>query len=258
MQSRPVEKKHSTLELRVIGLIRSGHHAFIHWLFGHFSGEVVFRNNVSELEREVYVRKPVAGPRRDAYLFNVESPSLDTLVSLIDSDRWNTWAGTSEQMRYALVLRDPYNQFASRIKLWGYGSFQGHTAAEELALWKSYAMEYLGDTRHLPDGTIKVLYNTWFSDVAYRRLLSCALSLRFSDATLNELTMFGSSFDGRNGVPAISEGQQLNVLGRWRHFAKDPGFQAFMRDDEMHDLAERAFGTFAVRIREEIDVGLSG
>ena len=85
-----------------------------------------------------------------------------------------------------LVLRDPYNMLASRIRK----ASQNRTPypkengpimpASYLRYGRRTAREYLGLTGHL-ENKVAVYFNDWFSSHDYRQQLSLAMGLDFSD-----------------------------------------------------------------------------
>lgn len=242
--------KNNKLEARVFGLPRSGHHGVIVWLTGHFTGEVLHYNDVAIAERGHAEQAHVlmnndSAEFRDLYVFNVEDRDLSWAAFAIDTNRWDTYKGPSEVTKHILVLRDPYNNFASYIKMFGMDQFFSRGI---VARWKQYALEFLGETSFLPKDTVRVSYSDWFVSEEYRRLLSARLGLVFSDAKLHEPYGAGSAFD-----EYIPDARARKVLERWQHFAVDPMFlSVFSNDQELNELAALIFGEFAVNIRKNL------
>jgi hypothetical protein len=244
-------EKQNQIELRIFAMRRSGHHAIISWIIGHFRGEVYRDNNVSmgsefvadsgSRDEEFY--NASSFPERECHIFNVEDCDLSQVMGKINSDEWHTYAGPSNRIQGVLILRDPYNIIASRMKLFG---DDPQRKPEILGQWKQHAKEFLGQTRHLPKDTVMISYNSWFASKEYRRLISEKLGLVFSDLRKNEM-MVGSSFEGSQNP------QSMDVFGRWRHYISDAGFRKlFLADPVANELAEEIFGDPARVIFGEI------
>lgn len=237
-------------EIRVFALRRSGHHGILHWLRGHFTGEVRLQNNVSLLaagDSHAYNVSADKGDSRDAFIFNVENPDLGTVMARLQSNAWATDQGKSRNVHHLLVLRDPYNRLASRIAVWGRDTQWGDSIQLEMALWKQHAREFLGRTHHLPAGTCMVAYNDWVSREDYRRALSRRMGLEFSDSLLHHIEEAGaSSFD-------ISErdAKRLKPLERWKGFLQHTGFLSLL-DSETRSLADEIFGDSCREIEESL------
>jgi hypothetical protein len=156
---------------------------------------------------------------------------------LIDQNAWDTYAGPSDRVCNVLVLRDPYNCLASHIKLFGHSM-----TLEKISIWKQHALEYSGRTAYLPSDTIKISYNSWFTDLIYRESLSAALGLDFSDRGLaveGNSPPFRTKFES-----AVTDARKMAVLDRWKTFADDPKYVRLF-DEELHGLAGEIFGAFA-------------
>lgn len=236
-------------EIRVFALRRSGHHGLLHWLRGHFTGEVRLQNNVSILaagDSHAYNVSADKGDSRDAFIFNVENPDLETVERDLRENSWQTHQGTSQKIHNILFLRDPYNRLASRIAAWSRDTKWGDTIQREMLLWKQSAREFLGKTRLLPPGTLMVSYNEWLLSVDYRREISQKLGLEFSDKLFHYVEEVGSSsFDPKKLA------QEADLLGRWEGFSKNVGYLSLL-DSEMLDLADEIFGDFSRTIRAKL------
>jgi hypothetical protein len=169
---------------------------------------------------------------RDCYLFNIEDLDIRNVASV----PFETAArGTSEAIQSIIVLRDPFNWIASRIK----NSFA--VSPSILQAWKSQVTDALGRTRYLSPASCTINYNRWLVDTSYRRDISLRLGLGPSDHGLRDVGSFGegSSFDGRSYDGRADE---MNVRDRWRHYRDDASFRAiFAADPELGQLSEEFF-----------------
>jgi hypothetical protein len=219
-------------------------------LTGHFTGEVLHYNDVAIAEHGDAAKAHIlmnndSAAFRDLYVFNVEDRDLSWAAFAIDTNRWDTYKGPSDVTKHILTLRDPYNNFASYIKMFGIDQFFSRGIVSR---WKQYALEFLRETSFLPQDTVQVSYSDWFVSADYRRHVSERLGLEFSDAKLHEPYGAASAFD-----ESVPDARARKVLERWQHFAKDPMFlSVFAHDPELHVLAEAIFGKFAADIKESL------
>lgn len=231
----------------VHGLKRSGNHAVIHWILRQHPGRAAFLNN---LEPGRSLLRPADKVIRPGTTKADGAPTL-IVASYEDKDLADVSGDPREQRRRsrdphvveALVLRDPFNTFASRYRR-THRPFARDRAYREWvkAQWKAYAREFLAATDHLPHGRLPVNYNRWVEDVDYRRELAARLEIPFTDAGVRDVPAYGggSSFEGTG---ADGNADRMAVTERWRELVDDPDFVELFRDDlELLDLSRRVFG----------------
>lgn len=259
------------LEIWVYHLKRGGGHAVINWICSNLDRQVLHLNNafskplkarwrgerifrrVTEPQRfggpgkrlyNIHLDpsagyRDVAGMHKQVLVTNVENMRLQRVArEPLLSGRAERLIGRSRERMTVLVLRDAFNTFASvrRGKPRMRARLQRFYATE----WKSYAREFLGETSHLPNDTIKVNFNAWFSDPDYRRRMAETLNLDHSDRGLGDVAADGggSSFSGRD---YDQRAQDMKVLERWRQLVDDPVYLAAF-DEETVELSNRIFG----------------
>ncbi|MEO1743319.1 MAG: hypothetical protein AAFR99_16095, partial [Cyanobacteria bacterium J06629_9] len=151
----------------------------------------------------------------------------------------DTYVGVSATRFDFLILRDPFNLLASRIKS-NMSRITDSSAAEIIQLWKSYAKEFLGETKILTQNKVCINFNRWHSSQMYRKGIADSLGLQFTDAGRERVKGYGggSSFDGRNHD---GEASQLKVLERWKLFEHTDSFWQLFRDEELLSYVERIF-----------------
>ncbi len=235
------------LEIQVFAGMRSGHHAIVHWLLCHFDGPVLFRNNplgaghsVYRNAGDAYVAADAVRPQpKDCYLFNVEDRTIEEVAYALAEHRGDLAWGRSGRVVRLLVLRDLPNFIASRLRADGV-TIPAFMNDDWSGLWASHAREFAGITAILPD-LIKVSYDAWVVDEGYRRALSAALGLRFTDAGRDFVPRIGagSSFDGRR---YDGRGRDMAVLDRYRALLDDPELLAFTADPDLRHLSSLLFG----------------
>ena len=258
--TQPVEEIINQKELRVVGLRRTGNHAIITWLEQQHTGVVRHLNNVKAGENpyrykgenlsdyhpghkkmvETY-RRQAKGDlvKRDCLLHSYEDWGLDQIGSRRFEHYHDLYVGRSQQRFDVLILRDPFNLLASRIKK-GYLAVKPRRR-DVVNLWLQYAKEFLGETCYLPHNRVCINYNRWVCDRTYRQTLADQLQMTFSDAGLNTVRSLGggSSFDAQtmNGQAA-----HMDVTNRWQHFADDPDYRRLLSNPDLWLYSEKIFG----------------
>jgi hypothetical protein len=153
-------------------------------------------------------------------------------------EQHDRFVGPSARRLDILILRDPFNLFASRER-----SRVAHVSVRTaVRIWKQHAREFLGKRRYLDRQRISISYNAWVSEPSYRRRLARELGLRFTDTGFRSISYFApaSSFDGR---AFHARADKMRVLHRWRHFLHEPNYRAIF-DADMVALSNAIFGRF--------------
>ncbi|EDX84264.1 hypothetical protein S7335_1961 [Synechococcus sp. PCC 7335] len=265
-------------EIRVVGLRRTGNHAIMNWIRKQQRGEIFYINNALinvNPYRDVYeeqvriAKKPdISGWRtdnlekwkkealgdfsyKDCLVYSYEDQPMEKMCDPAFEKKHDIYFGKS-RIRYDLILlRDPFNLFASRLRASrrknptaGSIDFmkvksRHHTLPQ---LWIDYAKEYLNETNYLSNVKVPVNYNQWVNDSAYRRQLAETLGLEFTDSGVDDVMTNGggSSFDGTNLQGKATE---MSVLERWTHFSDDAEFKALIADKSLRDYCTEIFGT---------------
>jgi hypothetical protein len=245
-------------EIRVIGMSRSGSHAIINWILSQWPGRTCFLNcaeagqspfetcrpldegvswRASFAEFDIEAERGGRFSRKDLLIYNHEDTFLKPLVRPEAETRRDEWVGASASRVDVLVLRDPFNLFASRLKK-GCGSVSNETA---MRIWKQHAREFLARSRVLKGHPLVLIsYNRWACEQAYRRHTAEALDMPFTDAGFENVPAVaqGSSFDG---LAFDGEASRMPVNDRWRHFAEDECYVELF-DAQAIRLSRMAFG----------------
>lgn len=258
--TRMTEQRHEAVnqhEIRITGMSRSGNHAIIHWVTRQLGGRYCFLNCAEPKTNPFETARPLHGDRtfeanydldlaaeraghlsrKDVLLHSYEDAFLGMIRSPAFEENHDAWVGPSARRTEVLILRDPFNLFASRRKA-QYALVTDHTARR---IWKQHAREFVDGPRYLDPERVLVSYNRWASDPEYRREIARQLGLAFSDAGANDVPEVGagSSFDGTRFSGAA---HQMDIFGRWRHFEDDPEYLALLDDPELLRLSEAIFG----------------
>jgi len=207
------------------GLRRSGNHAVMDWIFGHASCWVHYNNcymhngqaETTHVERAGYGERPF------------------TLASFEDYELCFLREHLSDSPRQVLLLRDPFNLFASRLKMvrnFNANKSSGFSCLDALSgraidLWKQYATAFL-------DGYLctNISFNEWYKNPEYRQDTSERLGFAFTDKK------FGSQ-DGWKHSGGSSFGK-VDPLNSYKHMQDDPEYLSYF-DEETIELARRIF-----------------
>lgn len=263
---------------------RSGHHAIINWMRNLFPDKysILFFNTVGVLgnyftDNKLYnpdtlmLQKKRHGGNKIKLLkksetksvfYNYEDIDINRLIPCTNPDMIDAHSkmiGKAERCYNILILRDPFNLFASRAvkkntEIRIYRSAYGpiikpfYTVLQKsdeqflfIEMWKTYAREFLGLTNILDVGYRKkvcISYNRWFIDKEYRGQLCKTFGLSFSDRGLNEVVS-DSSFNDWN---YHGRAQDLEVLNRWEECKDSPMFKFLLRDKALNELSDEIFG----------------
>ena len=147
-----------------------------------------------------------------------------------------------------LILRDPANLFASRLRKdeWGAAGSCGWIPFDSLHAplarerWIEHALEFIGQTRHLPN-LVPVDYVQFVRSGPYRASLAASLGIRPDEAVLDRVPARGGGssfdelrFDGKAG--------RMRVFDRWRRYADHPGYRGLLGDPRLQRLSRMIFG----------------
>jgi len=228
-------------EIRVVALVRSGHHAIINWITKHFENSV-FLNN-PDVGYDWFSKNIDKTKAKGLLIYNYER-HLYTLKQICEGnsvEARDEAVGKSLRRYDCLVLRDPFNTFASKIRVTGAkpNSINGKDL-NMCEIWKEHAREFLGKTDYLMEPKVFINYNKWFVDERYRRITMNLFGAKLTDDGKETVPNYGngSSFDGLSFNGRASE---MDVTNRWRHYADDDEFRQLF-DAEMVELSERIFG----------------
>ncbi|MEM0981463.1 MAG: hypothetical protein AAGH78_14450 [Cyanobacteria bacterium P01_H01_bin.58] len=169
-------------------------------------------------------------------LHGYEHYSLDQVIGDWFETQRDGFVGKSQQRFDVVILRDPFNVFASLIHR-GEDMDKVDSISRK---WVEHAREYLGLTNHFKN-RVCISYNQWFTDKGYRQQIAKSLDLNFSDAGINTVVNVGhgSSFDGTtyDGIA-----RAMPVLVRYKKYLEHPAMQRVLAHEELRDLADKIFG----------------
>lgn len=230
---------------------RGGQHAIIHWLACHFDEPVWFVNDISNFAKpvvpkddtNVYVPDAFRAPSKDKSFWKKSKKVFfqsyeDKCIDNLDFKANESVVGKSTKRTCVLILRDPFNMFASRMKA---GDFVFRITNAHVKMWIQHAKEAMGVTSFLPD-LLVINYNDWVSSEKYRRRIENLLGLPETDSGINNIFGVGSSFDGKN---YDGRATRMNVLKRWKGFGAFEGYRQLINNDKLWQLSRTIFGYVA-------------
>jgi hypothetical protein len=253
------------LEIKVHGLQRSGNHAILHWIASQSPGAVLLLNDAEPgsnpfetMEEYVEYREYREGsvcrsvnlwedesdfdpadapPERKIIIYSYE----DRALTPSGREQASSWLGASRKFIDLLIIRDPFNFFASRLASWN--RLTGIKDRKALVnLWKRYAAEAMSPAILSRSSTVTANFSLWSASRAYRRALARSLGLRFSDRGFNEMIRIGpgSSFEG---YKHSSRASRMRVNHRWKNYVDDETSLSILLDAELQRLAEGLFSS---------------
>lgn len=247
-------------EVHVVGIQRSGIHAIINWIIGHYN-TAVFKNDAGVgIHEGIY--SPVlykdgketgklncfADEQTQLVIFGHENASVKHVSDIFSNPAYlssvDLYAKRSESKSLArrrlvvLNLRDPFNTFASLCNL-----LSDSVRIRELSVvWTGYAKEILGETSYFgPKKSAHALFNKWCSSKSYREELSVLLGLSHNDQNFRSMMPYGggSSFDG---MSYQNRADQMNLKSRWEKKKDNPGYiKIFNENPDLVKYSKRIF-----------------
>lgn len=257
------------LELRVCGLMRSGNHAIIDWIINQHAGQTVcFLNNVKHGDNDPYThyrQKVLHGIDEDIAVEalrslpkqllicsyedreELEVGQFDFLNSAVhpgsDANR-RRYLGQSRHFFDVLIVRDPFNCVASRIKLLQTRGAMGGVKSLALIVhnWKVTAKAGIALEKYPEAHNLVINFNRWLIDIEYRKQLSKRFLGTFSDASLSTISSFGGGSSFQQDQQTTPTPTRENILERWKLMASDMNFLRAICDPEILELSEKLFG----------------
>ena len=250
-------------EIQIVGMSRSGNHPITDWIFAQARGRKVLLNGAEGKTNPFLTCRPLAsglGWRAEPDL-EIEAErrgrhAAKKLLIHTYEDSWlghafsnelaahrEAWLGPSRRRIELVIVRDPYNLFASRLRM-------GCSLTPKVAprMWKQHARVALRQARVGGAERRAILYNRWTSDRAYRREVAAFLGVPFTDTGFERVSDVGggSSFDG---TAFDGRADAMRTGERWRAYADDPSWRELF-DAELVELSDRLFGETPGRPRD--------
>lgn len=232
--------------LVLFGMRRSGNHLAINWILGQVPGCAVFYNNIRQKVhpfdvgmREFRVRFPNTRPK--IILSYEDLTAAEIMEGPLPEFLADRVSRHDVRVQTGVILRDPYNLFASRLKKWPERFATDTDIRRQQELYNSHAELALSPVSVFGDApVVPILYNPLVADPAYREKLSHKLYIRSGSMGLDEVPLYGhgSSFDGYQTQGADV---RAGVFDRWRSSSNDPKFRAVTADKHVQKTALTLF-----------------
>ena len=225
---------------QVYGMKRSGNHAIIEWISRNEKGWVLHCNHIKKgqhpleaIQKRIKLRKgkPVLITSYEEYASKKFQLDFNEKIFGRATSKFNI-----------LILRDPFNLFASRYAWKHDKKFNepGKHRDRKIKIWKSNAKLFL-DWEANPDDSmnIPINYNRWCVDENYKNQIAERLSLTQANSDINQIQRFGggSSF---TGTAKIDDKKVL--LQRFLKLANNEDFKSIFEDKELLNLSQNIFG----------------
>jgi hypothetical protein len=238
-------------EILIAGLRRTGNHAIIGWIRAQHpdkawhlnhppAGQNPYQFLYSHFKKPEFREEAIGNfSKKSLLLISYEDQKLEKIGSEKFEKFHDIYVGASANRFDVLILRDPFNLIASRLQS-NMSKIDDGSASQAIALWKSYAREFLGETQFLTHNKLCVNFNQWHYSQQYRQELATSLEIEFTDAGREQIKGYGggSSFDGCKLDGRASE---LDILNRWQSFENIDSFWQLLKDEELVNYAERIF-----------------
>lgn len=211
------------MRIHVYSLCRSGHHAIAFWLA---------KNIVPEASVEVTIE----GTKK----MKLITTDTDTILDIKENEP----IPESDEPSI-VILRDPYNNFASFSRLVQNPNYGPISFFPFLKFWVDFAKEAAGETSKLSN-KIFISYNDWVDSEDYRKEIVRSIEEKFhvkvlfDDSLKNHMTIYGggSSFDGLQNVRTAN---MMKVHERYKYFEKSVIYRKAVDTPEIKNLSEKLF-----------------
>ena len=292
----------NNIEIRVVGQMRNGNHAIIDWIRGLYPNRsVCFLNNIRHGNSDPFKAfaqietynidkqsdiEALRNTKKDILIYSyedndtLEAAGIDIIRSVFDKafeKNREYYLGKSKHHFDILIIRDPFNSFASRLTLLRKRGGDGAGGLTNLQTikenWKAIAKKVVQIEEKGDGGMMVINYNKWISDETYSKSLSRRLMGSYWKKSLDDIAPYGggSSFDHSNikklrvrdlflkWYKLLSMRRLLHAksnfkrffirpktphefLTRWRAMAYDKEFRGLFEDRDIFELSEAIFG----------------
>ena len=176
---------------------------------------------------------------RDCLIYSYEDYSLKQIFSKRFEKKHDLYLGKTLKRYDLLIIRDPFNFLASRLK----NNFLPVKSKRKsvIDLWIEYAREYLGETNYLKHHKICVNYNFWVKNRDYRHDLAQKLNIKFTDVGIDKVLSHGggSSFDGKS---LDGKATTMDITSRWKYFVNNPTYLKLINNKKLLYYSQKIFG----------------
>ena len=252
--------------IAVAGMHRTGHHPIAVWLLHQQAGVHEFAiktiapwlfqiendQGVSILANNPLKRGPKEHSDKEKFddimqelnphriIFTHEQEKLSQ-VAFACGHSYTVWEQNNKPTM-VIVLRDFKNWLASCIKMAERDDKPVKDLIDESKI-ETYKDHFRYINQDMP-GIHHILYNQWVEDSNYRQEICEKLGLRFTDAAIDQLSIFGggSSFDG---MKYIKTAWQMQTNKRYKEMEDNPFYKAILHNHvDALLLSDEVFGKY--------------
>ncbi len=155
--------------------------------------------------------------------------------------------GISDKIFDVIMFRDIFNLTASTMKYTGrvfdgydragddeYLSqfdYKNHLYRDKLKnKYDQMAREFLGWTDHLEGQKVCISFNDWFLSKGYRECVAAKFGLPNNEVSVSIVAGVGNRGSRFDDFEYDGRAQEMNILGRWRHFKDNKAYWDLMRE----------------------------
>ncbi len=212
------------MRIKVYSLCRSGHHAISFWLAKNIvpaaAVDLVYDSGSTTVKLMDNTREHVLDIQENDHLKIGDQPAI-------------------------IIIRDPFNNYASYLKLCDNPNFTTLSFFPFLQYWKEYAREAVGETNFLKNKVV-ISYNDWVDSQDYRKDVVAeigkkfGIETKFDDSLKTNMTKFGggSSFDG---LMFIKDADKMKVHERFKFYESSARYRAAVDTQEIRELSDKIF-----------------
>lgn len=216
----------------MFGIRRSGNHLIRNWVQGQLPEKKVgFANCNPDVFSFLSQKQNSRILECDNVVLSIEETDI-TAIDVTDVYGF-------EKVTKILILRDPFNLYASRIRHYGIDKYERFNTAFTKWHWKEYAQAF----KEKKD-IVTISYNDLVTSSDYRKQKTLELGLDFNKEEDNASMMHveggnseGSSFDQRKYDGKASE---MKVSNRWEEYKHDINYLSLF-DLETKNLSKEIF-----------------
>jgi hypothetical protein len=162
------------------------------------------------------------------------------------------YIGISKSKINIVILRDPFNLFASLIKS-GKMKKNSQDGQKYVNLYKRFASSYLKCISIQDKDNIFINYNKWIFLEDYRINIADRLGLLPQAKYLIETVPDrggGSSFDK---LSYNNKASSMKVFERWKAYESDPFYLDLLSDKEILSISQEIFGTITQEFKSHLE-----
>ncbi|MCS5693188.1 hypothetical protein NZK33_14525 [Cyanobium sp. FGCU-6] len=247
----PCTSCRNELELRFIGIMRSGNHAVIQWIQQLFHDKkLVFLNNIKHSDHNPFnsfaqieyfgYGNPLSYDElincsKDVLIYSyedrrsVQEDGIDFLASVFNEKfelKREFYLGASKQRLDLFVIRDPFNLFASRLQMIRKDPCGGiDLFGLVIENWKLLAERIIQLQQAPAERQIPILYNRLITDESYQRSIAHRLRGEFVPFSLQKISEYGlgssfATFSHLSVSDLFLKAHKLLYLKKWIHVRK--------------------------------------